>query len=166
MSIEGPHEKLHQVLDTEVTNDFTVFDDASWLSAQVLWAHAVARSGHRPGSKLLYERLLPWHDQFATAHTTVTGGVAHYLGMLAHTLGHHDDADRWFAESVAFHEAMEAPYFVASSQAAWAALLVDRDQPGDLQRARALVAAALPTATERGFGYVERDARTLLTLLR
>jgi len=42
----------------------------------VLWAHAVARSGHRAGATLLYERLLPWHDQFATPHTVVTGGVA------------------------------------------------------------------------------------------
>ena len=74
MSFDEPAEKVRQFLDTEITNGFTVFDDASWLAAQVLWAQAVARSGHRPGSKMLYERLLPWHDQFATTHITVQRG--------------------------------------------------------------------------------------------
>ena len=133
----SPTEKVRQFLDTEITNGFTVFDDASWLAAQVLWAQAAARCGHRPGSEMLYERLLPWGDQFATTHVTANGGVSHYLGMLAHTLGLHDEADRWFAKSVALHEAMETPFFVAWSQTEWASLLVDRDQPGDLPQARA-----------------------------
>ena len=74
----------------------------------------------------------------------------------------HDEADQWFSQALAFHEAMEAPFFVAMTQTAWAGLLADRDQPGDAQRARALAGAALPVATERGYGYVERDARSLL----
>jgi hypothetical protein len=48
------------------------------------------------------------------------------------------------------------------TQTAWAVLLADRDQLGDAQRARALLDAAVPVATERGYGYVERDARALL----
>ena len=48
---------------------------------------------------MLYQRLLPWHDQFATTHITVHGGVAHYLGLLAHTLDRHDEADQWFAKA-------------------------------------------------------------------
>ena len=49
MSLDEPHEKVRRFLDTEITNDFEVFADASWLAAQVLWAHAVAGSGHRAG---------------------------------------------------------------------------------------------------------------------
>ncbi len=66
------------------------------------------------------------------------------------------------AAALAFHEAMEAPFFVALTQTAWADLLSDRDQPGDAQRARALIDAALPVARERGYGYVERNARSSL----
>jgi hypothetical protein len=128
----------------------------------MLWAEAVTHCGHRLAAKALYQRLLPWHDQFATSHTTAQGGVAHYLGCLGHTLDLHDDADQWFSKALAFHEAMEAPFFVALTQAAWAGLLAGRDQPGDGQRARALAEAALPVATERGYGYVERDARSVL----
>ena len=57
---------------------------------------------------------------------------------------------------------MEAPFFVALTQTAWAELLTDRDRPGDSRRARALVEAALPVAKERGYGLVEHDARTVL----
>ena len=161
-SLDDPHNEVRQVLDTELTDDFPMLADSTWLLGHVIWAEAAARSGHRPASVALYERLLPWHDQFATAPLSVQGGVAHYLGRLAHTLDLHDEADEWFRQALAFHEAMEAPFFVALTQAAWADLLADRDRPGDTQRARALADAALLVATERGYGYVERDARSLL----
>jgi hypothetical protein len=61
---------------------------------------------------------------------------------------------------------MHAPHFVAATQAAWAGLLADRDRPGDRARAQALVAAALPVTVERGYGYVERDAREVLARIR
>jgi hypothetical protein len=109
---------------------------------------------------------LPWHDQFATTHTTPDGSVSHYLGLLAQTFGRHDEAEQWFAKALARHEAMQAPFFVALTQAAWAGLLADRDQVGDRERARALVAAALPVAVERGYGYVEHDARGVLARIR
>ena len=161
-SFDDPHEEVRQVLETELTSGFPMLADSTWLIGQVIWADTAARIGHRPASKALYQCLLPWHDQFATGPITVQGGVAHYLGRLAHTLDLHDEADAWFSQALAFHEAMEAPFFVAMTQTAWAGLLADRDQAGDAQRARALAGAALPVATERGYGYVEHDARSLL----
>ena len=58
---------------------------------------------------------------------------------------------------------MEAPFFVALTQTAWAELLADRDQPGDADRARAL-RRRRPARRERarGYGYVERDASSVL----
>jgi len=166
LSYGEARERLRQLLDTQVEQDFPVYEDVLWLATHTCWAGAATRSGHRPGALLLYERLLPWQDQFATAHTTLNGGVSHYLGLLAQTLGRHDEADDWFAKALELHEAMHAPYFVAVTQVAWAGLLADRDQPGDHVRARAMVAAALPVATERGYGYIERDARGVLARIR
>ncbi len=153
---------VSHLLDVEVANDFPMSVDLQWLTSQVLWAEAAARCGHQPAATALYQRLLPWHAQFATTHITVSGSVAHYLGRLCHLLERHNEADRWFGEALACHEGMEAPYFTASTQTAWAALLADRDQPGDAQQARTLVEAALPVATEAGYGYVERDAREFI----
>ena len=161
-SYDDPHNEVARLLDAEVTADFPMFADATWLVAHVIWAEAAANRGHRSAATALYQRLLPWHDQFATTHITVLGGVAHYLGRLAHTLDRHDEAERWFDQALALHERMEAPYFVAWTQTAWAALLADRNQPGDAPRARALADTALPVATDRGYGYVERDARAVL----
>jgi DNA-binding SARP family transcriptional activator/tetratricopeptide (TPR) repeat protein len=159
---DDQHDEVCRILDTELAADFRMFADATWLAGQVLWAEAVTRCGHQAASTVLYRRLLPWHDQFATTHTTAQGGVAHFLGRLAHTLDLHDEADAWFSQALAFHEAMEAPFFVAMTQASWAGLLADRGQAGDGQRARALASTALPVAQARGYGYVERDARSVL----
>ncbi len=159
---DDQRDEVRRILDIELANDFRMFADATWLAGQMLWAQAVTHCGHRPAAKVLYQRLLPWHDQFATSHITAQGGVAHYLGCLAHTLDLHDEGDEWFSQALAFHEAMEAPFFVALTQAAWAGLLVDRNQPGDGQRARTLAGTALPVAQERGYGYVERDARSVI----
>jgi hypothetical protein len=160
--LDDARDEVRQLLDAEVAQDFPVLADPTWLVAEVLWAGAAARAGHRPASTILYQRLLPWHDQFATTQVTANGAVAHYLGLLAHALHRHQEADRWFGHALAFHEAMEAPFFVASTQSAWAHLLVQRDELGDRDRARALLAAALSVAVERGFGAVERDARSVL----
>ena len=57
---------------------------------------------------------------------------------------------------------MEAPFFVALTQTAWAELLVDRDQPGDADRARALAERRPTRRPSASYGYVERDARSVL----
>jgi predicted ATPase/class 3 adenylate cyclase len=159
---DDPHHEVPRLLDIEVANDFPMLRDSNWLVAHVLWAEAAARSGHRSAAAVIYQRLLPWHNQFATNNVTVTGGVAHFLGLLAHVLDRYDDAEQWFTEALAFHERMEAPFFVAWTQTAWAALLADHQQPGDGERARALVDASLPVAVARGYGYIERDTRAVL----
>ena len=164
-SFDGAHDEVRQLLDKELANDIPMIADPTWLAAHTIWAMAVARSGHRPAAALIHQRLLPFHDQFATAHINVSGSVAHYLGLLAHTLDRQEEAERWFDQALAIHEAMDAPFFVAMTQTAWAELLADRDQPGDADRARALVATALPVASQRGFGYIERDAHSLLERL-
>lgn len=161
-SFTNADREVRQLLDTEVADGFPMSADTAWVSAHVLWAEAATRIGHRPASEVLLERLSPWHDQFATTHPAVYGNVAHYLGLLARTLDRQDEADDWFAQALAFHEALEAPFFVASTQTAWAALLADRNGLGDAQRAHALAGAALTAARGRGYGYVERDASAVL----
>ncbi len=161
-SLGDSPERAAPLLDAELAADFPMFPDSVWLAAQALWAEAAARTSHRPAASLLYRRLLPWHDQFATTHISVHGGIAHYLGLLSHCLERHDEAEAWFEQALALHEAMEAPFFVAWTQVAFAHLLAHRNQHDDARRARLLAGLALPIATERGYGYVERDARFVL----
>jgi DNA-binding SARP family transcriptional activator len=161
-SLDDARDEVHQLLDAEVAQDSPGLADPTWLVAQVNWASAAARTRHRPASTMLHQRLLPWHDQFATTQVTVNGSVAHYLGLLSQSLDRYDEADRWFRQALALHEAMEAPFFVAATQSAQADLLVQRDQPGDGDRAQTLLDTAVSVAVKRGFGAVERDALSIL----
>ena len=79
--------------------------------------------------RIEYERLLPWRDQFGTTHTSVYGGVAHYLGLLAHTLDRDEEAERWFGQALSVHEALKAPFFVALTQTAWASFSSPETSP-------------------------------------
>ena len=161
-SIDDSHDEVGPVLDAELAEDFPMHADSTWLVAQIVWAEVAASTDHRPAAAALYQRLLPWNHHFATSHVMVQGAVAHYLGRLAHTLDLHDDADQWYRQALTLHEALEARFFVALTQTSWAELLADRDEPGDAQRARDLAGGALPAATRGGYGYVERDARSVL----
>ena len=40
--------------------------------------------------------------------------------------------EQWFRDALALHEALQAPFFIALTQTAWAALPADRDEAGDL----------------------------------
>jgi DNA-binding SARP family transcriptional activator len=160
-SFNDADQEVRQLLDTEIANGFPQSADTAWVSAHVLWAEAATRIGHGPACEILLERLSPWHALFATSHVGVHGAVAHSLGLLGHALDRHNEAHDWFEAALALHEGLEAPFFVASTQTAWAALLADRNGSGDIKRARTLLNAALPVACERGYGYVEADARAV-----
>jgi hypothetical protein len=161
----GMHTEARSMLDAEMDSDFPMWNDSTWLVAHALWADVAARTTHRPAANLLFERLRPWHRQVAFTHASLVGCVAHYLGRLAHTLERLDEADEWFAEALAFHANLEAPYFVALTKSAWAELLVDRNRAGDTDRARVLLDESVAVAAARDYGYVEQDSRALLERL-
>ncbi len=156
------HEAVRQTLDKEIGDGFPMPIGASSLTAYALWADATARLRHAAAASVLHERLAPWRTQFVTSHVTVHGNVAHYLALLEHVLHRYDDADASFEEALGVHEHMEAPFFVAWTKTAWAALLVDRGQAGDLERARTLATEALPVAVDGGFGDVAQHAQALV----
>jgi hypothetical protein len=59
----------------------------------------------------------------------------------------------------------ESPLLTAYTDAAWAALLADRNRRDDRTRARERAEQALAAATSGGYGYIERDARAVLERL-
>jgi hypothetical protein len=162
----GDLDGARALLDADLSDGLLVPDDAFWLSAQCLWATAAARTRHREVAVLLVPRLREWHAQFVNTGSSPLGAGAQYLGLLAHALGDHDAADAWFAEALTVHEAMEAPVFTAWTRVAWADALVDRARPGDGERARVLLDAALESADTRGFGLIDREAAAVLSRIR
>jgi ATP/maltotriose-dependent transcriptional regulator MalT len=162
----GMDEEVQERLDSEISTGFQLYEDQHWLTGHILFADSAAKVRHLEAATLLRERLLPWHNQCPTTHITFGGVVAQYLGLLAQCLGELDEADDWFAEALALHERLEAPFLVAWTQSSWAGLLTERGGPGDLPHARKMLDRAVTVAGERGFGFVETASINLLEQLR
>ena len=54
---------------------------------------------------------------------------------------------------------------IAHTDAAWSALLADRDRGDDRQRARAMAERAVTVATAGGYGDIQSDAQAVLARL-
>lgn len=80
------------------------------------------------------------------------GPVAHYLALLARTLGRLDEAAAHFEDALASTARAGAPPFLARTQYEYALLLRARGAPGDAERAASLLAEARATAAAIGMG--------------
>jgi hypothetical protein len=158
-------ERTTELMDAAVAGGLAMPIDNAWTTAHAAWVDAAVQVGHRAAAELLRDRLAPFHDHIVTTHVTFEPAVAHYLGRLDHLLGRFDEADIWFAEAMALHERLESPVFVAHTQAAWAAMLADRDTADDHHRAAEMAELAHATATAGGYGYVVSDAAAVLERL-
>jgi hypothetical protein len=93
---------------------------------------------------------------------TFCGSVAHYLGLLAATLGHVDEAESHFSDAVSVQERMRAPAWVARTRLEWARLLLSSAPHEHQARGLQLLRRALAGASELGLAALERDARFVL----
>ena len=71
------------------------------------------------------------------------GSLGHAAGVLAACLQHWDDAERHFEHAVAMNDRLGARPAAVRTRRAYAAMLLDRNAPGDQQRAADLITAAL-----------------------
>lgn len=161
----GQMERTTELMDAAVAGGLSMPVDNAWTTAHAAWVDAAVQVGHRAAAQLLRDRLTPFHDHIVTTHVTFEPAVAHYLGRLDHLLDRFDDADAWFTEAMELHERLESPVFVAHTQAAWAAMLVDRDSGDDHRRGLEMAQQAHAAATAGSYGYVVRDAAAVLQRL-
>jgi hypothetical protein len=105
----------------------------------------------------------PYSDQVAGTGVWWIGSIAHFLGMLAATIGDFDEAEARFAGADEMHCRIGAPTWLARTRLEWARMLLTRRQPGDTDRTRELLGQALASARQLGLAKVERDAVALLS---
>jgi tetratricopeptide (TPR) repeat protein len=154
------------VLEPLATNRFTDFPfDIVWLTAMTWCADAAAFLEDRAAASLLADLLAPWRDQLDFSALTCGGSVARPLGLALATAGRFDEAERAFAQAAAVHERIDAPIQLARTQADWAGMFASRAEPGDADRACALLRPALATADNLGLALIQRQAKTLLSKL-
>ena len=76
-----------------------------------------------------------------------------------------DEALADLEHALALHEKMRSPFHIAYTQTALADALARRGTRDDLDRARTLARGALDIASDRGYGYIVRDAGAVLERL-
>jgi len=138
-----------------------VLPDPNWIIAATRAAAVCGELGDEAAAARLYPLLAPYADRIAGNGVIWIGSVAHYLGVLATTLGHFDDAERHLAASEATHERLDARGWRARTRLARARLLLRRDDPGDANEARQLLGQVIDTARELGLANLERRTAEL-----
>jgi DNA-binding SARP family transcriptional activator len=150
------------LLEPLAANRFTDFPiDNAWLTALTFCAEGAASLEHRAAAALLATLLAPWRDQLDFTGISCNGSVARPLGLALATAGRFDEADGAFAQATAVHERIDAPIDLARTRVDWASMLMNRGAPGDPEKARTLLNAALKTADRLGLIAIKRQARTL-----
>jgi tetratricopeptide (TPR) repeat protein len=154
----GRNEDARAEFETLAQHDFADLPrDAMWMGTMSYLADVCTFLRDRGRAETLYEILLP----FAGRNVVVSNGAAcygalsRYLGALAATLEHWDDAERHFEEALAMNARMDAPVWIAHTQEQYAAMLLARNQPSDRDKANALLDTALATARELGMRALE-----------
>jgi hypothetical protein len=111
----------------------------------------------------LYDALLPFRTTMVNGQTIWWGPATHDLGLLTTLLGRYDEADAYFADAVDRQDRMSSRGTVVHTRIAWAAMLLQRNAAGDVERARRLLQEAKAGARAVGIPAVEaRIDRMLL----
>jgi hypothetical protein len=162
----GEIDEARRMLDEDRAAGFPMPADSQWSTGMVAWIDAAVQLGAVDAATQLRASVLDYHNQITTtANTTFEPALCHYLGQVDHLTGNYDDSERWFTEATAIHARLRCPMFIARTQAAWAAMLADRNRADDHIRARSMAQTALDTASAGGYGYIEADARAVLDQL-
>ncbi len=138
--------------------DFADFAfEPTWLHVVTHCAAVCARLGAVEHAGTLLTLLRPYDGQFVTMSSLAyTGPVAHYLGVLAATLGRRDEALGHYASAASASERMGAPTWLARTRLEWARCLLDA---GETEAAAPLLDRALDTAVQLGLATVERGVQ-------
>ncbi|HYB90984.1 MAG TPA: AAA family ATPase [Candidatus Binataceae bacterium] len=145
------------------TNFRTVQRNAAWLPSLVLLSDVCAFLRNREAAAELYQLLLPYAARNATLDVYVCyGSVAHYLGILAATLGNFESALAHFEAALEFNLKMNARPLAAYTQYEYANMLLARNESGDRENALSLGSAALTTAEILGMKSLVERLHTII----
>jgi len=108
-------------------------------------------------AEMIYPLLLPYAGRNIVSGNSAMGcgSISRTLALVAATLSRWDEAAEHFEEAIRMNRKMGARPFEADSQYEYAEMLLQRNQPGDREKAAGLLAEALPTARELGMKLLE-----------
>jgi tetratricopeptide (TPR) repeat protein len=141
--------------------------DQEWLFSMSLLAETSALVGDGESASMRYGLLLPWAQlNVADMSEGIRGSVSRYLAIVAAMMQRWEEAERHFEDAIAMNARMGARPWLAHTQSDYAQMLLDRDSPGDRERAQDLLEAALATYREVGMQRYAAQAYALTQEVR
>ncbi|TMJ24785.1 MAG: hypothetical protein E6G95_17480 [Alphaproteobacteria bacterium] len=148
--------------ETLAESDFALPVDAKRSITLSYIAEACADLGDALRAEKLYELLWPHRDTaiLAPPTTVCVGAAAHYLGLLAGTIGEWEKAVAHFEAAQAMNEKMKAWPRLANTRLAYARMLLARGRNEDRLRASELRSMAVAAAERMGMkSIIQRNAQ-------
>jgi tetratricopeptide (TPR) repeat protein len=148
---DGRDAEARAILEALAATEFEVLPDNDKLYGWSLLGEVCYALDDRAHAPTLYGLLLPYAARNVVCHPgCAIGSLARCLGLLATLLGRLDDADRHFEAALEMNARMGARPWLAHTQDDYARMLLDRDAPGDHEKAEELLTMALATYRELG----------------
>ena len=149
----GLADEARDTFEKLAATDFTgIPRDGVWLGVIAYLAETCVWLGDEARAPILYALLAPYAERNIVfgAHVACLGAAARLLGMLAATLERWDDAERHFERALAINAASGGRPWLAQSQSEYAAMLLERQRPGDRERAMEMIDVALQESRALG----------------
>jgi tetratricopeptide (TPR) repeat protein len=145
-------ERAQRTLDNLGADEFAAVPrDEDWLPTIALLIDVAVVLGDVERAAVLHRLLEPHADLVVVdPHVFSTGSAARSLGMAASACGRFDEAERHFLDALQMNERLGARPWLADTESAYGQMLLTRNEPGDAERARELIAQALATYQELG----------------
>jgi class 3 adenylate cyclase/DNA polymerase III delta prime subunit len=131
-----------------------------WWGTMLAFTNATVLVPDPKWADLLYRMMLPYAEHNCTLGlVSFNGAVSHHLGALAHILGMHDEACRYFEQALERHRSMTALPFVALTELSYSALLRSSEDEAERARGDEMRDAAIRMAGELGARLIQaRDS--------
>jgi class 3 adenylate cyclase/tetratricopeptide (TPR) repeat protein len=159
----GNVDTAHRMLEAAAADLTSLPYDVVWIFAVASYADVATELQAEAPARLLLDLLAPFDDQVLFIGATAGSPVAYYCGSLESVLGRYDEAERHFAKAAELNARGQMEFAAAATHLHWGRMLSARGGPGDLERARALLAQAHDAAVSRGYAGIARRATTALS---
>jgi hypothetical protein len=161
----GDEDGARELVGQAAAESFLLPEDGAWLEGLINYATVVIELHLSAEAEQLIALLAPYRSQIPHNALISHSPVATFLGGLAGVLARYEEGQAYFEEATELSRRGHMKLAEAHTNILWGRMFRTRNEPGDAERARALLEHARDSAATHGYGTVERQARTELSAL-
>ena len=160
--LDSDQARARALLDEAAATGFDAPMRIGWTETITAFAQVAIELQVSKAAALLFDLFAPYRNQMGFNGLMPLEPMAMYLGSLASVLGRYQEAEAYFIESSEFSDRMGAKFSAARTDLSFGRMLVQRQGPGDAERARHLLTRAHAAAATHGYPGVAKLAEQAL----